>query len=55
MHDGPVFLGEVVEGAVGEWAYEVEVSDYGPWFWARGEAEGGLFPVADEGGDEEER
>lgn len=35
MHDGPVFLGEIVDGSMWEWAYQVEVSDDGPWFWAR--------------------
>ena len=23
-----------MDGTVGEWAYEVKVSNYGPWFWA---------------------
>lgn len=30
VHDGPVFPGESMDGSVWEWAYEVEVSDYGP-------------------------
>jgi hypothetical protein len=35
LHNGSIFLGKFVKGAVGKWTYKVEVSDYRPWFWAR--------------------
>lgn len=52
VHDGAVFLGEGVEGAVGEGADEVEVADYGPGGGARREVE--LAAAAEGGGEEEE-
>lgn len=36
---------------MGEWADEVEVADYGPWFWAGREIE---FAAAGEEGEEDE-
>ncbi|KAF7814025.1 Cytochrome P450 71A25 [Senna tora] len=36
LHDGPVLPREGVDGAVWEWAYEIEVAYDGPWSWAWG-------------------
>lgn len=51
LHDGPVFLGERVDGTVGEVAYEVEVANDGPGFWAGRQIE---LPAAEVAGEKEE-
>ncbi|KAF7814027.1 Cytochrome P450 76C1 [Senna tora] len=51
LHDGPVLVGEGVDGAVREWAYEIEVADDGPWSWAWRPVES---PVAEMAAEEEE-
>lgn len=35
LHNGTVFLGQLVDGAMREGANEIKVTDNGPWFWTR--------------------
>lgn len=51
LHDGTIFLGEGMDGAVGEMAYEVEVANDGPGFWAGRQVK---LAAAEVAGEEEE-
>ena len=55
VDEGAVFLGEGVEGVVGEGADKVEVSDNRPWLWAWREVEFAAAVEVEVGGEEEER